>query len=208
VASPDTLEIRIFDEIGQSMWSSDGITAKSIDRAIQAAPDSVTRLMLLISSPGGDICEGLACFSLLKSCGLEVHGKVLGLAASSASVLAMAASHLSIGMSSLMFLHESWCATTGFSEDFRKSAATLEKLNDSMAKCYSAKSGMSQGAARKLMSEESWLSDTDCLTLNLVDNISTDEQDEQNAEDARAMVSESKLMAFYARVPESLRPRR
>ena len=103
-AASDDNTISIFDVIGQDYWTGEGVTAKRIAGALRAIGDG--DVVVNINSPGGDMFEGLAIYNLLREHPGDVTVKILGVAASAASIIAMAGSEVQIARAMLHFLHE------------------------------------------------------------------------------------------------------
>lgn len=167
--NPDT--ITIFDPIGAS-WDGSGITAKRIAgalRAIGSKPVSVE-----INSPGGDFFEGLAIYNLLREHPAQVTVRVMGYAASAASVIAMAGDRIEMGMGSFLMIHNAWAMAIGNRADFEAMAATLAPFDAAMAEIYAARSGLDVKNVAKLMDAESWIGATDAIAKGLADSTLAD----------------------------------
>ena len=116
-AASDDNTISVFDVIGQDYWG-EGVTAKRIAgtlRSMNGADVTVN-----INSPGGDMFEGLAIYNLLREYQGKVTVKVLGLAASAASIIAMAGDDIQIGRGAFLMIHNCWVVAIGNRHDFAK----------------------------------------------------------------------------------------
>ncbi|HOR28372.1 MAG TPA: Clp protease ClpP [Candidatus Sumerlaeota bacterium] len=158
-------EIEILDFIGADFWG-EGITAKSVSSAIKAMGD-VRRIQVTINSPGGDVFEGLAIYNTLKEAKKPIDVRVLGLAASAASMIAMAGDTITMHEGALMMVHRASGAAYGNAETMMDLAATLEKVDGEMAGIYARRSGMSEETALRMMSEETWLNGAECVECGL-----------------------------------------
>ena len=120
-----------------------GITAASISAAIAEAGefDSITVRLKL---PGGDLFEGVAAYNLLKNSGKPVNVAVDGLAASAASLIAMAGDSVTMGEGSMTMIDRAMAACAGFADDMRQMADTLDTVSASAAALYVSKTGMSK----------------------------------------------------------------
>ncbi|PVY81064.1 ATP-dependent protease ClpP protease subunit [Cupriavidus alkaliphilus] len=148
--------ISVYDVIGYDYWSGDGVTAKRIAGALRgmgAGPVTVN-----VNSPGGDMFEGLSIYNLLREHDGEVTVKVLGLAASAASIIAMAGDKVQISRAGFLMIHNAWVLAVGNRHDLTEIAATLKPFDDAMASIYSARSGQDVKAMAKLMDAETWIS--------------------------------------------------
>lgn len=217
--SSDTLELSIMGDIGNTGYGG-GITADSIKRAIDNAPSSVTHCSLVINSVGGCAVEGIACFGVLRDSGLHVSAKVLGIAASAASVVMCAASDIRLSLGSLVMVHNAWGVCQGFATDMKKQAEVLQTISGSMAKIYADRTGLSIAECQKLQDEETWMSSPEAMQLGFCDGLCCDDDtgntddddddsddDNKKEEEAFAMARQSPLLSFYARVPDRLRKR-
>lgn len=147
--------ISVYDVIGQDYWTGEGVTAKRVAgalRALGAGPVTVN-----VNSPGGDMFEGLAIYNLLREHEGEVTVKVLGLAASAASVIAMAGDKVQIARAGFFMVHNAWVLAVGNRNDLTEIAATLKPFDDAMASIYAARTGADLKAMAKLMDAETWI---------------------------------------------------
>lgn len=200
--SDGTLELLVYGEIGQDYWTGAGITAGTVKEQIdQAGPH--TSIAVRINSPGGDAFEGIAIHNLLRAQGKPVAVYVDGIAASAASVIAMAGDTRVMGSSAMMMIHNAWSACQGYASDMRKMADTLDRVSASVAQAYVDRAGLSQDQAQGLMDAESWLSAQECVDLNLATGIA--EVGEEDSASAMAMARRFKALARMKNVPSSLR---
>lgn len=147
--------ISVYDVIGYDYWTGEGVTAKRIAgalRAMGAGPVTVN-----VNSPGGDMFEGLAIYNLLREHDGEVTVKVLGLAASAASVIAMAGDTVQIARAGFLMIHNAWVMAIGNRNDLIEVADTLKPFDDAMASIYAARTGKDMKAMAKLMDAETWI---------------------------------------------------
>ena len=147
--------ISIYDAIGQDYWTGAGVTANRVAaalRAMGAGPVTVN-----INSPGGDMFEGLAIYNLLREHDGEVTTRVLGLAASISSVIAMAGDTVQIARAGFLMVHNAWVLAVGNRNDFADMAAMLQPFDDAMASIYASRTGADQKAMAKLMDAETWI---------------------------------------------------
>ncbi len=147
--------ISVYDVIGYDYWSGEGVTAKRIAAALRsmgAGPVTVN-----VNSPGGDMFEGLAIYNLLREHDGEVTVKVLGLAASAASIIAMAGDTVQIARAGFLMIHNAWVMAIGNRNDLMEVAETLKPFDDAMASIYAARTGQDIKAMAKLMDAETWI---------------------------------------------------
>lgn len=159
-----TPEIFIYDEIGY--W---GDNAKDFADALNSVTSP--ELIVHLNSPGGDIFDGLAIYQSLKSHKASVTIVVDGLAASIASVIAMAADRLVMAPKSTMMIHDGWSMSMGNAADMRKMADLLDKQSDIIASVYADRSGQPADFWRDRMRDETWYNADEALAAGLIDEI-------------------------------------
>ena len=126
---------------------------------------------LHIHSPGGSVFEGHAIFNALRNHSGGVTTMVDGIAASMASVIAMAGSPVKIASNGFLMIHNPWSQAAGGSEEMRKQADVLDKLKDSLVKIYADKSGMSEEDISAAMDAETWFSAEEAVAFGLADEV-------------------------------------
>ncbi|WP_286876822.1 MULTISPECIES: head maturation protease, ClpP-related [Pantoea] len=186
--------ITIFDVIGEDWWG-DGVSATRIAAALRSlGGDDVT---VHINSPGGDMFEGLAIYNLLREYQGKVTVKVLGLAASAASIIAMAGDEVQIGRGAFLMIHNAWIVAAGNRNDFREYADYLEPFDKAMADIYAARSGMPVEAIQSLMDKESFIGGGDSVAKGLADALLS--SDEITSDDESPAAAIRKIDAFLAK---------
>lgn len=172
--SDEDRSISVYDVIGYDYWTGDGVTARRIAGALRSlGPGDVT---VNINSPGGDMFEGLAIYNLLREHKGNVTVKVLGLAASAASVIAMAGDTVQIARAGFLMIHNAWVIAAGNRNDFREIADWLEPFDSAMADIYAARTGAEQKAMAKLMDAESWLGGSSAVEQGFADELLPSDQ--------------------------------
>jgi ATP-dependent Clp endopeptidase proteolytic subunit ClpP len=182
-------EILIYDDIGPE-WAG-MVSAKGILDAIAAVP-SDEPLVIRVNSPGGSVNEALAIYNAIERRG-DVTIAIDGLAASSASFIAMAGKQIVIAANAMMMIHNPWTFAIGDGDELRKTASVLDKYAGQLASAYAnrAKKPVSEIAAA--MDAETWYTAQEALTFGLVDGIGA-------ASDAVAAVAPTR----FKRTPQSL----
>ena len=171
-------ELTIYGEITSSSggWFSDesDITPSGFKEDLDSL-GNISILNVYINSPGGDVFAGQAIYSMLKRCKATVNIHVDGLAASIASVIAMAGDTIHMPSNSMMMIHNPWSFAQGNSTDFRKMADDLDKIGLSIQETYLAKApDMKQEELVTLLDAETWLTAQECLDLGLCDVVEED----------------------------------
>lgn len=167
-AAADDNSISVFDVIGQDYWG-EGVTAQRIAGALRAM--SGADVTVNINSPGGDMFEGLAIYNLLREYEGRVTVKVLGIAASAASIIAMAGDEIRIGRGAFLMIHNCWVCAMGNRQDFAELAASLQPFDCAMADIYASRSGLDISAVQALMDAESYIGGSEAIEKGLADSL-------------------------------------
>lgn len=164
-ASDGVGDISIYDEIG--LW---GITAKDFQTALKAL-GNVSEINLSINSPGGDVFDGLAIHNMLKRHKAVVTVMVDGIAASIASIIAMAGDVVKMPRNAMMMVHDPSGIVVGTSSDMREIADALDKIKTGLVSAYADKTGMDRDEIADLMKAETWLTAEEATDLGFADVI-------------------------------------
>ena len=190
------LEIRLFKMIGEDLWTGGGTTAKQFSDDLKTA-GNVRKIRLKISSVGGNIFDGLAIYSELLSHPAEVTCEVI-FAASIASVIAMAASKISISRTGFFMIHNPSTVIGGDANALTKMADTLSKVKNSMISAYRRHSTKSVAEIGAMMDSETWLDSKESVAVGFADDIvATDDDDAQAA-------ASSDISRFFQRTPPQI----
>lgn len=179
-AATDDNTISVFDVIGQDYWSGEGVTAKRIAAALRSIGGR--DVVVNINSPGGDMFEGLAIYNLLREHPGKVTVKVLGVAASAASIIAMAGDDVQIARAGFLMIHNAWVLAAGNRHDFRDYADYLEPFDASMADIYVARSGLDLKDVQTMMDGETWIGGSAAIDQGFADTLLASDQIEQGEE--------------------------
>lgn len=167
-ADDDENSISILDPIGFDPWTGEGVSAKRISaalRSIGGGPVTVN-----VNSPGGDVFEGLAIYSLLKEYKGEVTVNVLGLAASAASIIAMAGDTVRIAKAGFFMIHNTWTLVAGDRNYLAEIAGWLQPFDDAMAGIYEDRTGMARKELIKKMDLETWIGGDASISQGFADD--------------------------------------
>lgn len=157
----DPNTVSVYGVIGEDMWG-DGFTARRMAGALRAVGrNDVT---VNINSPGGDMFEGLAIYNLLREHPYKVTIKVMGVAASAASIIAMAGDEVLMGTGSVMMIHNAWGLVIGNRHDFADAASVFETFDASMASIYAARTGMTEAEILAMLDGPTRASDGTYMT--------------------------------------------
>lgn len=162
--STDVAVVHLYDEIG--LW---GVTASSFIEDLHSV--NAKRIELHVSSPGGDVFDGLAIMNSLTQHPAEVHVIVDGLAASAASFIAMAGDKIEVAPGSMFMIHEASGICGGSAADMLEMAALLDKASANIANIYARRSGGDAETWRNRMRAETWYLDQEAVDAGLADGI-------------------------------------
>lgn len=171
--------ITMFETIGEDWWTGGGVTAKKVASQLRAIAGPVE---VQINSPGGDMFEGIAVYNVLREHPHDVTVKVMGMAASAASIIAMAGDTVEIGAASFLMIHNCWVLAMGNRHDMRETAEFLEPFDGAMVDVYAARSGQKAEDIAKWMDAETFMSGSQAIergfadALLAADKITTDEK--------------------------------
>lgn len=182
-AANEAATIHIFDQIGEDWFSNSGITAKSFADTLQAVGPGP--LNVEINSPGGNVWDGLAIYNMLRGRQSAVTTRVVGVAASIASIIALAGDTVEIADAALMMIHDPSGLTAGTSDDMRKMADALDQHAAILSGVYEKKTGKTASAIRAAMKAETWFTSAEAITFGLADKLS-EEKPAMEANAARA----------------------
>ena len=163
-------EIYIYDVIVNYAWDEDEITAKGFIDDLKAL-GSETPLDLHINSPGGSVFAGLAIYNALKRHQAEVAVYIDGLAASIASVVAMAGDRIIMPENALLMIHDPYAGASGTAADLRKAAEMLDKATISIISAYRTQSDLKDEEIAALMQAETWFNAAEAVELGFADEI-------------------------------------
>lgn len=169
-AGGKSAEVLIYDQIGGD-WFSEGVTAKSFMQALSDL-GQVDSIDVRINSPGGLVFEGNAIYNALKNHPAQINVYIDGIAASIASIIAMAGDSITMAENAAFMIHEPWSMVVGNQEELAKEMAILGKLTDISAKAYADRTGQPETAIRAAMKAETWYTASEALAAGFVDNIS------------------------------------
>jgi ATP-dependent Clp protease, protease subunit len=168
-AQATSAEIWLYDEIGSGWFG--GVSAKKFAEDLKAL-GKLSDISLRINSPGGDVFDGIAIYNILKQNSARVTVYIDGLAASIASIIAMAGDEIIMAGNATMMVHRAWGMTVGNTEDMQAMADTLAKLDGTLTGTYAKRTGLEWGAINQMMSDETWMNAEEALAQGFIDGIS------------------------------------
>jgi len=193
------LELDLYGTVG-SFWD-DGINAAKVVALLRNAED-VTEIECRINSMGGNAFDGIAIFNALKDHPAKVTVKVDGLAASAASIIAMAGDTIEMGDGAFMMVHQASALVVGNAQDMAQMSGILDKCDGEITGIYARRTGKSVETVRGWVNAETWFTGPEAVEAGLADKAVADPESKIKA--AEALAGHGAIFNF-AHLPESLR---
>ena len=189
--SAEEAHIYLYDSIGKGWFG--GIGSKDIiDTLAQIEQKSVH---MHINSPGGDVFEGLAIANAMRDSDHRITVHIDALAASIASVIAIAGDYVRMADNAFMMIHDPFTFAAGNAGDFRKTADLLDKVKGTLANEYVKRSSMPMDEVSQLMADETWFTATEAKAKGLIDAIDHENKD---------AVTDAFDLTVYGKTPSAL----
>jgi ATP-dependent Clp endopeptidase proteolytic subunit ClpP len=166
-AAGDPATVQIFDQIGEDWYGGSGLSAKQFSDVLNEIGNGP--LLVEINSPGGNVWDGLSIYNQLRGRKAPVTTRVVGIAASIASIIALAGDRVEMADAALMMIHDPSGMASGTSEDMRKMAEALDQHAQVLVGVYAKKTGRSAESIRAAMRAETWFTTPEALAFGLVD---------------------------------------
>ena len=166
-AAGEPATVQIFDQIGEDWFGGSGLSAKQFSDVLAEVGNGP--LLVEINSPGGNVWDGLSIYNQLRGRKAPVTTRVVGIAASIASIIALAGDRVEMAEASLMMIHDPSGMASGTSDDMRKMAEALDQHAEVLVGVYHKKTGRSAESIRAAMKAETWFTTAEALAFGLVD---------------------------------------
>lgn len=197
-------------EISDETWYGDEVTPEIFKGELNSGKGNIT---LWINSPGGDVFAAAQIYNLLMDYPYDVTVKIDALAASAASVIAMAGTRVCMSPVAMLMIHNPMTIAIGDSEEMQKAIDMLSEVKESIMNAYEIKSGLSRNKISKLMDAETWMNAKEAKKLGFADDIlfASDAEKELDAGDgnsglemlfSRKAVTDSLLSRLIPKKPE------
>lgn len=161
--------IEIMDVIGEDYWSGGGITGKTVSATLKEAGNQP--VTVLVNSPGGDVGEGFAIYNLLRAHAGEVTVRIIGYAASAASIIAMAGDRIEIGKAAAVMIHNAWVMAIGNQYDLAETVDWLKGFDAALAGVYADRTGLPAADIEAMMRGETWIFGDDAVAKGFADGL-------------------------------------
>jgi len=167
---PKVGELLLYGEISDFTWWGDEVTPRQFREDMEALGD-IDELRIYTNSPGGDVFAGQAILSMLKRHSAHKVVYVDGLAASAASIVAMAGDVIRMPRNAMMMIHNVWTVVAGDANDLREVADALDRITESVVAAYKEKTGLDDEEIRRMMDVETWMTAEEAVEKGFADEI-------------------------------------
>ena len=193
--TPEERVLEINGEIASESWFDDDVTPKLFKDELLSGNGPIT---IWLNSPGGDCIAASQIYSMLMDYVGEVTIKIDGIAASAASVIAMAGTKVLMAPTALMMIHNPMTMAWGDKSEMTKAIEMLDEVKESIVNAYEIKTGMSRAKLSHLMDSETWMNANKAIELGFADDILEDKKKKCAADEVAfsfaAKSSETRLM--------------
>lgn len=157
--------------IAEESWFGDECSSKEFVKTLKG----MGNVTVHINSPGGDVMAGAEIYSALREHSLNGRGRVTvivtALAASAASVVAMAGDEILISPVAYMMIHNPWSMAVGDAKEMRKTAKTLDEITEGLITAYQQRTGKSRDQLKRMLENETWMSAQTCVDEGFADGV-------------------------------------
>lgn len=181
-------------EISDETWYGDEVTPKLFKEELQSGEGDIT---VWINSPGGDVFAAAQIYNMLMDYKGNVTVKIDGLAASAASVIAMAGTEVQMSPVAMMMIHNPATIAIGDSSEMKKAIDMLDEVKESIMNAYEIKTGLSRSRISHLMDAESWFNAKKAVELGFADKLLFSKE-ETEAEEEKELEMEAVMFSRKA----------
>ena len=200
---PDARILRLEGAIAEESWLDDEVTPAAFKAELASGRGPIT---VWINSPGGDCVAAAQIYNMLMDYPADVTVRIDGIAASAASVIAMAGTKVQMSPVSVMMIHNPLTVAMGDSDEMRRAIQLLDEVKESIINAYEIKTGLSRAKLSHLMDGETWMNAKKALELGFCDEILYQPETEPAPEDSftfsRRAVTNSLLDKLKTRIPK------
>lgn len=201
--NPDARILRLEGAIAEESWFDDEVTPAAFKAELTSGSGPIT---VWINSPGGDCVAAAQIYNMLMDYPSDVIVRIDGIAASAASVIAMAGTKVQMSPVSVMMIHNPLTVAMGDSDEMRRAIQLLDEVKESIINAYEIKTGLSRTKLSHLMDGETWMNAKKALELGFCDEILYQPEAEPAPEDSftfsRRAVTNSLLDKLKTRIPQ------
>lgn len=196
--------LELYGTIAETSWFDDDVTPKMFHDELFAGKGPVT---VWLNSPGGDCIAASQIYTMLMDYKDDVTIKIDGIAASAASVIAMAGTKVLMAPTALMMIHNPMTMAYGNHADMEKAIEMLDEVKESIINAYEIKTGMSRAKLSHLMDSETWMNAGKAIELGFADDILTDTKKDAADIPAYAFSGKEVEMVLCNKISAHYRPK-
>ena len=194
----------IVDNSTAQFYEYFGMDAVSPSVVSQQLADGDDEIEVNIASNGGDLFAASEIYTMLKDDPRNVTVNIQGLAASSASIIAMAGDKINIAPTAQMMIHQVWSNTQGNADDMRSSAESLDSADQAVVNAYEAKTGLDRESILSMMQQETWMNAQEAVDKGFADKIMfVDEKQPQLVNATHSIPSRKAINKFLTMMAKS-----
>lgn len=197
---PESRTLFLNGEISDETWFGDEVTPGIFRDELS---DGQGDIAVWINSPGGDVFAAAQIYNMLRDYNGKVTVKIDSLAASAASVIAMAGDEILMGPTALMMIHNPMTVAAGSFSEMQKAIDMLDEVKQAIINAYEDKTGMRRGKISSLMDAESWFNAKKAVELGFADGILFNKSDSPTEEESKEKEELEALMFQRAEVTNS-----
>ena len=194
--------------IAEESWFSDEVTPAMFKEELFAGDGPI---LLHINSPGGDCIAASQIYTMLMDYPHDITVQIDGMAASAASVIAMAGTKVCMSPTSMMMIHNPFTCAMGDSDEMRKAMQLLDEVKESIINAYEIKTGLSRTKISHMMDSETWMNAKSAKEQGFCDEIlfvpdAAEAVIEQPVSFSRKLATSNLLNKLKAKIPENTTP--
>ncbi|MHA7139802.1 head maturation protease, ClpP-related [Rossellomorea arthrocnemi] len=178
----NTHKLTIYGDIGESWWG-DYVTASEVETMLKSI--SANHIDVHINSYGGDVFDGIAIYNQLKNHKATIVTHIDGIAASAASIIAMAGDEVVMNVGSMLMIHEGSTMAWGNKGDIRKTLTALEGIDKSIADIYMTKFAGDRADIDTMITNETWFTSSEAVDAGLADKVNETKSVESDPEEVK-----------------------
>ncbi|CAI9390180.1 MULTISPECIES: head maturation protease, ClpP-related [Bacillaceae] len=186
--------------IAEETWFGDEVTPKQFKSELNNDGGNIT---VWINSPGGDVFAASQIYNMLMDYKGDVTVKIDGIAASAASVIAMAGGEVHMSPVSMMMIHNPMTIAFGDTAEMKKAIQMLSEVKESIINAYELKTGLSRTKLSHMMDDESWFNSRKAVELGFADEIMFQNESEQDSSDEGIIYNKMAVVnSFLHKLPQ------
>ncbi|WP_071392669.1 head maturation protease, ClpP-related [Bacillus tuaregi] len=200
VKNEDGRTLHLDGVIAEESWFGDEVTPKQFKSELNNDGGNIT---VWINSPGGDVFAASQIYNMLMDYKGDVTVKIDGIAASAASVIAMAGGEVHMSPVSMMMIHNPMTIAFGDTAEMKKAIQMLSEVKESIINAYELKTGLSRTKLSHMMDDESWFNSKKAVELGFADEIMFQEESEQDSSDEGIIYNKMAVVnSFLHKLPQ------